>query len=114
MDQKTKNRLLTELTYAPQFNDATEVKAYLASRAKRMRRINIGIILIALLVGVTYLAFQDGITVVIIALFLGLSLGALLIHLNKEAAGYLISGEAARELFTDLQENTGTKENLQS
>ncbi len=102
MDQYSKSYLKTYLNDSNSHESSAELKAYLDGRAKQIRRSGFWIGLIAGIVGLSYLAFQDWITIMLLSILLVIGIGALVYITRKDARHLMITEEEAQELFLEL------------
>ena len=82
------------------FENARELQDFLRQKALRQKASGRWISLVAILVGVTYLAFQDLITILVISLFIAVGIFFLLRRETREVSAMMLTEEEAAELFT--------------
>ena len=91
--------LLAELKSVPELNGIADVKAFFAAKAAQIRKINRWIVIVALVVGISYLAFQDLPTIIAISVLLAGGLIVLVRANRREADQFILDDETAAELL---------------
>jgi hypothetical protein len=102
MDSDRQTFLLHEIGERS-FNTTEEVQEYFRQRAMKQKVSGRWIALVAILVGVTYLAFQDLITILVISMLIVVGVFFLLRRESREVAAMQLNDAEAAELLEKIQ-----------
>jgi uncharacterized membrane protein YbaN (DUF454 family) len=80
---------------------SAELQAYLEQKGKSIRKANMMIAILAILSGVSYFAFQESVTELLLLLLIIGSIPALMVSMRKDTDMFKLNVDEAQELYTE-------------